>query len=336
MKLKLLTMFLIAITLINFVRSKRLKREFEVGQEIEVTYRIYFLKRFCTFKVIEFLGEGSYGKVYKVERMESKYKLCQEIPNPVALKITKVFNQKDLEKAKSEEKVLRILKDSPFVPKLYMSDLFKLGSTFKPFVDGPPKVFYQVQELVDIDLFKFNISQKNAESFPKIRLSIVEMSFEALAFIHNKGILHNDIRLGNMMLNLKNEQVDLKLIDFGLGTIENSKEKIPTNSIFPYYAPEINNASMKKIDEVKPEKSMDIYAMGLAMLELFTDHNYNFMHNLEDRTNLIRKFYDSKQNLLGNENKIVDLLLTAVVEDPTKRPTADYLLDELKKIIHAQ
>ena len=93
---------------------------------------------------------------------------------------------------------------------------------------------------------------------------------------------------------------------------------------------------MKLIDEVKPEKSMDIYAMGLAMLELFTDHNYNFMHNLEDRTNLIRKFYDSKQNLLGNENKIVDLLLTAVVEDPTKRPTADYLLNELKKIIHAQ
>lgn len=40
---------------------------------------------------------------------------------------------------------------------------------------------------------------------------------EAVAYIHEKGVIHRDLKLANILLNDQNDFTSVKIIDFGLG-----------------------------------------------------------------------------------------------------------------------
>ena len=87
---------------------------------------------------------------------------------------------------------------------------------------------------------------------------------EALAAIHSVGVLHRDLKPGNVMLR---EDGTIVLIDFGLAKqIELDAEITATGEIFgtPYYmSPEQGHG--REVDE-----RTDIYSLGIILYEMLT------------------------------------------------------------------
>lgn len=95
-------------------------------------------------------------------------------------------------------------------------------------------------------------------------LSIGVQIANALSYIHEKGILHRDIKPGNIMLSEKGEA---KLTDFGLAKINNSVSLTQTGSLFGslMYIPPEQALGNKNMDV-----RSDIYSLGITLYELLT------------------------------------------------------------------
>ena len=48
-------------------------------------------------------------------------------------------------------------------------------------------------------------------------VTIMKSITEAVAYIHEKGVIHRDPKLANILLNDQNDFTSVKIIDFGLG-----------------------------------------------------------------------------------------------------------------------
>lgn len=142
------------------------------------------------YNIIEKIGEGTFGKVFKAKNIHSN----QE----VAIKI----QHKNIENVlKHEAKIYKYLNDISGVPNIrnYGSE-----SGFN----------YLVLDLLGPSLSEKKLSCLNTITFILDAINIIE-------FIHNKGIIHRDIKPDNFLVN----DNTLYLIDFGLAKyyLHNSK-----------------------------------------------------------------------------------------------------------------
>ena len=129
------------------------------------------------------------------------------------------------------------------------------------------------------------------------------------------------------------DQITLKIIDYGLSTKLNFFKKVETFDAL-YFPPEIIKAAENKKNYLKANKRMDVYMMGLAMLQMFVDrNNQNFLYD-KNKTRLRSYFEENKSNLTKEENGIINLLLDkAIVEFPKNRLSASKLVIKIKQIM---
>jgi serine/threonine protein kinase len=87
----------------------------------------------------------------------------------------------------------------------------------------------------------------------------------ALAYIHQIGILHNDIKANNVLLSLKADKWSPMIIDFGKATYINGRDKYPQfneaqiqkyKDNYPHIAPELY------IQNVEKSVCSDVYSYG--------------------------------------------------------------------------
>ncbi len=79
---------------------------------------------------------------------------------------------------------------------------------------------------------------------------------QALAYLHRRGILHRDLKPGNVLIDLNDS---VKLLDFGLATQENTRGSTGTLAYMP---PEI-------IQQGAATRQSDLYSLGIVAYELF-------------------------------------------------------------------
>ena len=145
------------------------------------------------YKIIQELGDGAFGKVFKAENILTK-KL-------VAIKIEK---ERESRLLKYEARVYNLLNNIKNIPKI------RLFGTEENYT-------YMVIDLFDSSIDKRELSNRDKIIVFKNSLSIIEE-------LHNNGFIHRDIKPDNILFEEGNS-IQTKLIDFGLSKKYIDKDK---------------------------------------------------------------------------------------------------------------
>ncbi|ELP88807.1 protein kinase, putative, partial [Entamoeba invadens IP1] len=192
------------------------------------------------------LGEGSFGVVYKGTFRG----------NIVAIKKMKNFSNDDnsIEEFTNEVNMLNKFR-SDFIVHFY-------GAVFIPSKVCLVTEFAQFGSLKDLMQHK-----KSEEECINMRIKMLVDSSKGIAYLHENGILHRDIKPDNILvvsIDL-NDSVNAKLTDFGSSRNINL---LMTNMTFTkgigtpiYMAPEM-------LRREKYKKSADVYSFGVTMYEV--------------------------------------------------------------------
>lgn len=212
------------------------------------------------YKIIEKIGEGGMGTVYKAEDLLLK--------RVVALKILHkklMDNTKAIERFYTEARSAAALNHPNIVT---VFDVGQMGDDY-----------FITMELIEGESFISFIERKKFLSIPQFTFVTTHL-FRALDYAHRKGVIHRDIKPHNIMLT-KDKQ--LKIMDFGLAIILSDYKSGETGIISgtPHYM------SPEQIQGEKVDHRTDIYSAGATLYNLitgtppFTGDNIFFQHLIE-------------------------------------------------------
>ena len=200
------------------------------------------------YKVLQQLGEGSFGKAFLCEK-ESDGSLC-------------VIKQILIEGMNEKEKA-DVLNESNILAKLDHPNIIKFYDVFES--KKPKHMINIVTEYADGGDLSEKIKERKNKNGNFTESEILDYFTQiclAIKHIHEKKIIHRDLKSGNIFL-MKNGFV--KLGDFGIAkgfqrTIDKAKTMVGT----PYYlSPEIL--------EGKPyDSKSDIWSLGVLLYEMMT------------------------------------------------------------------
>jgi len=248
------------------------------------------------------LGEGSYGKVYKVMHKTNGL-----------IRAMKLIN-KDPKNNQNEQEILNeieILKriDHPNIVKI-----FEFYNT--------KKAYYIVTEFCEGGELFEEITE-NAPFSEYIAAKFMYQIFTAVNYCHKNNIMHRDLKPENILIEKKNGKSEIiKIIDFGTAKISGNKEKEKTVIGSAYYiAPEVLTGNYNYM--------CDLWSCGVIMFILLTGEP-PFKGENDDDDDLtfekikIGKYDMSKVNHVSIEGK--DLIVKLLQKNPDKRLKASSAL----------
>ena len=249
------------------------------------------------YKFGRMIGRGAFGKV--------NIGLNILTGRIVAIKS---FNKKNLSNEKAKKKILY---ETNLMRGLYHPSVTKILETFET-----DKYMLIIMEY---------ISGGNLQNFVKKRRKLCEKTarilfrqlIQGIKYIHSRGIVHRDIKLENILLDLNNI---VKICDFGVGKITQKGQKLLDQCGTPVYmAPEIIQGNGYEGFPV------DVWSAGVALYIMLSGNipfNRDKTHDLQSA--IINLPYKKIEDISDNAN---DLLKNILEKDPTKRFNPDQILE---------
>ncbi|HEX3046257.1 MAG TPA: protein kinase [Bacillota bacterium] len=201
------------------------------------------------YQILKQLGEGGTSFVYQALDLTNN--------QPVVIKLMKVKLASayldDLIRFKRELEVIAGL-NHPGIVKVFGAGEFET----RP---------YLVMEFLAGNSLADRLEQKYKFSVETTVRIIVQLA-ETLNYIHSYGIIHRDIKPGNIYLTGPSPQTGVKILDFGvshiieLGEIKDQELIVGT---FGYMSPEATGILNRKVDE-----RSDLYSLGVVFYQLLT------------------------------------------------------------------
>jgi eukaryotic-like serine/threonine-protein kinase len=266
------------------------------------------------YRVLEELGAGGMGVVYKAE--------ATKLGRLVALKFLPETLARDasaLERFQREARAASAL-NHPNICTIYDIEEYQ----------GHPFI---AMEYLDGRALKDHILGRTLDSDEISKLGI--QIAEALSAAHSKGVVHRDVKPGNIVVTVSGP---VKVLDFGLAKLIGSQgENAPTVSLteshtvtgtLPYMSPE-----QLRGREVDPRT--DIYALGIVLYEMSTGRR---PFTAEISPQLIDDILNSPPPLPRQVNpkispKLEEIILKCLEKDPEDRyQTAKEIAVDLRRM----
>lgn len=276
------------------------------------------------------LGEGSYGSVWKVRVKKGK-----SLPFGLrtgafyALKVYHGLGSAGRKDLSQEVEMLAQLSASPhchsslacyhgsFEDSISKDTPLQLKLRPRRQTQKQSQVFAIVMQYIEgFDLWKFIGCQEKALLAPlpvEYMKPMMEQLLEAVAYIHEKGIVHRDIKSENIMYTSK----QVYLVDFGLACdtlgVSHPCKSIAGTSLF--WPPEIRT-TLRAPRTIAGWKAQDIWALGAVFYELLT---------LQIPTKCVRQ-----RNLMYPDPQVLRVVQLALRCPYADRPSAAQLLKILR------
>lgn len=213
--------------------------------------------RFPQLEILDLLGQGGMGAVYKARQ--------PGLDRLVALKILPPEVAADpafAERFSREARALAKLNHPNIV------GVYDFGRTSAPVADSPGSpgaLYYFLMEYVDGVNLREAIRRGNLQ--PAEALRIVPQVCDALQFAHDEGIVHRDIKPENILLDKRGR---VKIADFGLAKLLGMKgdhHLTGTQQVMgtPHYMAPEQIQGTRDVDH-----RADIYSLGVTFYEMLT------------------------------------------------------------------
>ena len=203
------------------------------------------------FVINELVAEGQTGNLYKAfDPVRSRLVGLKVIPNPTSVDVARLMRASRIWLDLRHERLQTILEVDP-------------GEKSEPAL--------VVTELIEgVDLGRL-MSSRELSVIQKIE--IVLQVCDALEFIHQRGIVHREVKPKNIVVS--GDDLQVKLLDSGLARSTESNETLLTRAgvivgDLQYMAPEQAQG--------RPEQRSDIYSLGAVVYQLMFNARFDGIH----------------------------------------------------------
>lgn len=221
------------------------KREVsDISSKAQQTYSFKEGEKFGQYLIMEKIGQGGMGAVYKV--------LDPTLDRVLALKV--ILPGHELTKAQVD----RFNREARAIAKIRHPNIVTVYQ-----IDASPQHYFTMDFIAGENL-SYLINEQRID--PDRAAYICYRVASALAVAHDKGIIHRDLKPSNIMIGHDQEP---HLMDFGLAKLDSEEEQLTrTGDILgtpEYMAPEQVDPAEGDIDS-----RSDIYSLGIILYEMLT------------------------------------------------------------------
>ncbi|SEM55425.1 serine/threonine-protein kinase [Nonomuraea pusilla] len=254
------------------------------------------------YTLLERLGRGGMGEVYLASARRGER---------VALKVLHDLAEDEMSRIRLEREVRALRRvESPYVAKVLDADL----TGARP---------YLVMENIDGVTLLEQVRQHGPLDMAQL-LELAQGIAAALAIIHAAGVVHRDLKPGNIIMGSHGPV----LIDFGIAQVLDATRLTMTGTFLGtpgYTAPEI-------FADEPVDASVDVYAWAATVAFAATGRPTFGRGTAEAQMYAV---LNGQADLKGVPVALLPLVRAALNREPGKRPTAALLADRLSRLARA-
>ncbi len=274
------------------------------------------------YRLLRPIGKGGQGEVWLAQRDDG------EFSHQVAIKFIKLsHNEKELQRFQTERELLASLQHAniagligggKFQDRLYM---------IMEWVDGIPLIDFLKQQSLNLN--------QTLKLFLQICLPV--------GHAHAQGIIHRDIKPSNIMVT---KDGIVKLLDFGIAkTIDADVTQTQSDAMMT-----LAYSSPEQINGRAVSTATDVYALGLILYELLTNHRAQNQttESAADYIRIISEVTPIKPSMAEVENKpkfssrklqgdLDNLVMMAIRKEPERRyKNVDALINDIQNYLQSK
>lgn len=298
-------------------------------------------KLWSEWKVDKFIGEGSFGKVYKIAREDFGHTYV------AALKVIEIpQNQSEYKTIKSEglsdesaqEYFKSVVED--IVNEFVLMSKLKGNSNIVSYEDHSviPKekefgweIFIRMELLTPL----FSYLEKHELTVKDVIQLGIDMC-KALEVCQKYNIIHRDIKPENIFVS---DIGTFKLGDFGIARqLEKTTSGMSKKGTYTYMAPEV----YKGLDY---NSTVDIYSLGIVLYRFLNNNRAPFMppapqqirYSDKEQANVMRLSGQPMPKPCNAEGRLAEIVLKACAYDPKERYESPYAMrQELQTLLYTE
>src|SRR5262245_32304094 len=267
------------------------------------------------YQILEEIGRGGMGVIYRARQRHSR--------RIVALKRISSYH------ADSQDTLMRFRREAQAAANLDHPNILPIYEVSESH-DGLP--FFSMKFAGGGSLLE---AASALRSQPRRAVALIAKVARAVQYAHEQGILHRDLKPGNILLDGRGEPL---VSDFGLATwLEPTGRLTRTPSIFGtpgYIAPEQVNGSDRKLTS-----AADVYGLGAVLFDLLTGRPpFTGEHALKTIHQAAEKPAPKLRTLAPGLDRDLETICSKCLErDPLVRyRSAGELADDLERWLHGR
>lgn len=291
------------------------------------------------FKLIREIGRGGMGIVYEAEQLSLGRRIALKV-----LPFAMTLDPRQLQRFKNEAHAAACLHHGHIVPiyavgcergvHFYAMQYIE-GQTMAEVIHSlrTPKPADPQRGLASTMNARHSITEESPEtaSFFRKAIALTIQVAEAVEHAHEMGIIHRDIKPGNLLLDIRGH---VWVTDFGLARITTASSLTVSGDMvgtLRYMSPEQALAKHGLVDH-----RTDIYSLGATLYELLTLHP---VFDGKDREEILRQITFEEPVSLRDRNPSIPqdvetMVLKAMAKHPEERySTAREFADDLQRFL---
>lgn len=148
---------------------------------------------------------------------------------------------------------------------------------------------------------------------PSVRLRLLVQIAQALTYLHRRGVVHGDLKPGNVLVTGKGDSLRCKVLDFGLAVAaQQPLTGFVRAGTLAYMAPEV-------LDGAEPSFASDLFALGVIAYELLSgSHPFDTTTERRLRASILQLEPDLDR--LAHAPVLRELIAHLLAKDPAVRP----------------